>query len=139
MNGYCSDTTRCVFTGTPSQEVAEAYAVLKAAEAAGVQAGVIGRSCESVDQAARSIIEAAGFGEYFVHRTGHGIGMEEHEDPYMVAGNALPIEAGFTFSVEPGIYVPGKWGMRLEDIVVATNDGPVSMNNESHDLVTVVA
>ncbi len=139
MNGYCSDTTRCVFTGTPSQEVAEAYAVLKAAEAAGVQAGVVGRSCESVDQAARSIIDAAGFGEYFVHRTGHGIGMEEHEDPYMVAGNTLPIEAGFAFSVEPGIYVPGKWGMRLEDIVVATIEGPVSMNNESHDLVTVVA
>ena len=139
MNGYCSDTTRCVFTGTPTSEIADAYAVLKEAEAAGVNAGVVGASCESVDAAARSIIEAAGYGEYFVHRTGHGIGMEEHEDPYMVSGNSLPIEAGFAFSVEPGIYVPGKWGMRLEDIVVATSNGPVSMNNESHDLISVVA
>ena len=139
MNGYCSDTTRCVFTGEPTPEIAEAYAVLKAAEAAAAQAGVVGASCESVDHAARSIIEVAGFGEYFVHRTGHGIGMEEHEDPYMVAGNALAIEAGFAFSVEPGIYMPGKWGMRLEDIVVATTNGPVAMNNSSHDLVSVVA
>jgi Xaa-Pro dipeptidase len=113
--------------------------VLHASHAAGVKAGVVGATCESVDAAARKVIDDAGFGDFFIHRTGHGIGMEEHEDPYMVAGNALPIEAGFAFSVEPGIYVPGKWGMRLEDIVVATNDGPVSMNNESHDLVTVVA
>ena len=139
MNGYCSDTTRCVFTGEPTPEIAEAYAVLKAAEAAAARAGVVGTSCESVDHAARSIIDSAGFGEYFVHRTGHGIGMEEHEDPYMVAGNTLAIEAGFAFSVEPGIYVPGKWGMRLEDIVVATASGPVAMNQSSHDLVSVVA
>lgn len=139
MNGYCSDTTRCVFTGEPSNEIAEAYAVLKAAEAAAAQAGTVGATCESVDHAARAIIDAAGYGKYFVHRTGHGIGMEEHEDPYMVEGNSLPIESGFAFSVEPGIYVPGKWGMRLEDIIVATSDGPQSMNNSSHDLVTVVA
>jgi len=113
--------------------------VLLAAQAAGVAAGVVGAACEDVDRAARSIIEQAGFGEYFVHRTGHGIGMEAHEEPYMVSGNSLPISAGHAFSVEPGIYIPGKWGMRLEDIVVATETGPMSMNKVNHSLVTVEA
>ena len=98
-----------------------------------------GASCEGVDRAARDVIAAAGFGEYFVHRTGHGIGMEAHEEPYMVSGNTLPIAAGHAFSVEPGIYIPGKWGMRLEDIVVATDAGPVSMNSADHRLVSVRA
>ncbi|NDF32676.1 MAG: M24 family metallopeptidase, partial [Acidimicrobiia bacterium] len=79
----------------------------------------------------------AGLGEYFIHRTGHGIGMDAHEDPYMVSGNTLPLEAGHAFSVEPGIYVPGKWGMRLEDIVVASDDGPDPMNRVSHELAIV--
>jgi Xaa-Pro aminopeptidase len=137
MNGYCSDITRCVVTGEPSTEVRESYDVLFAAQRAGVEAAVVGAACEDVDAAARKVIADAGFGEYFVHRTGHGIGMEAHEEPYMVKGNRRPIEAGFAFSVEPGIYVPGKWGMRLEDIVVATADGPVSMNVVNHDLVTL--
>jgi Xaa-Pro aminopeptidase len=139
MNGYCSDITRCVYTGKPASDVAQAYDVLLAAQAAGVAAGVVGAACEDVDRAARAIIEAAGFGEYFVHRTGHGIGMEEHEEPYMVSGNSLPIAAGHAFSVEPGIYIPGKWGMRLEDIVVATETGPMPMNKVNHSLVTVEA
>ncbi len=139
MNGYCSDITRCVYTGKPASDVAQAYDVLFAAQAAGVAAGVVGAACEDVDRAARAIIEQAGFGEYFVHRTGHGIGMEAHEEPYMVSGNSLPISAGHAFSVEPGIYIPGKWGMRLEDIVVATETGPVSMNKVNHSLVTVEA
>lgn len=139
MNGYCSDITRCVFTGKPADDVARAYDVLITAQAAGVAAGVVGAACEDVDRAARAIIEAAGFGEYFVHRTGHGIGMEAHEEPYMVSGNSLPISAGHAFSVEPGIYIPGKWGMRLEDIVVATEAGPMSMNAVDHSLVTVEA
>lgn len=139
MNGYCSDITRCVYTGKPASDVAQAYDVLLAAQAAGVAAGVVGAACEDVDRAARAIIEQAGFGEYFVHRTGHGIGMEAHEEPYMVSGNSLPISAGHAFSVEPGIYIPGKWGMRLEDIVVATETGPVSMNKVNHSLVTVEA
>ena len=139
MNGYCSDITRCVYTGKPASDVAQAYDVLLAAQAAGVAAGVVGAACEDVDRAARSIIEQAGFGEYFVHRTGHGIGMEAHEEPYMVSGNSLPISAGHAFSVEPGIYIPGKWGMRLEDIVVATETGPMSMNKVNHSLVTVEA
>jgi Xaa-Pro aminopeptidase len=139
MNGYCSDITRCVYTGKPASDVALAYDVLFAAQAAGVAAGVVGAVCEDVDRAARAIIEQAGFGEYFVHRTGHGIGMEAHEEPYMVSGNSLPISAGHAFSVEPGIYIPGKWGMRLEDIVVATEAGPMSMNKVNHSLVTVEA
>ena len=137
MNGYCSDITRCVFIGTPTQEILDAYAVLLKAQAAGAAAGILGTPCEQVDAVTRSIIDEAGYGEYFVHRTGHGIGMEEHEDPYMVAGNTTPIAHGHAYSVEPGIYVPGKWGMRLEDIVVATDGGPVSMNNADHNLCVI--
>ena len=137
MAGYCSDITRCVFTGTPTAEIAAAYAVLHEAQAAGVAAGVVGAACQDVDRASRRIIDGAGYGEYFIHRTGHGIGMEAHEDPYMVEGNALPIAPGHAFSVEPGIYVAGKWGMRLEDIVVATEHGPLSMNSADHALVSV--
>ena len=137
MNGYCSDITRCVHLGPVPGDIAEAYAVLKESEAAGVRAATVGTPCEQVDRAARDVIDAAGYGEYFIHRTGHGIGMDAHEDPYMVSGNILPLEAGHAFSVEPGIYVAGRWGMRLEDIVVATTDGPVSMNHADHDLVVL--
>lgn len=137
LAGYCSDITRCVYLGTPPAEVADAYAVLREAEAAGVAAGVVGAACQDVDRAARRVITDAGYGEYFIHRTGHGIGMEEHEDPYMVEGNDTLIAPGHAFSVEPGIYVAGKWGMRLEDIVVATDDGPLSMNHAERALVTL--
>jgi Xaa-Pro aminopeptidase len=137
MNGYCSDITRCVFVGEPPAEVAEAYAVLHEAQQAAVKAGTIGTPCEEVDRTARRIIAEAGYGDYFIHRTGHGIGMEEHEDPYMVEGNALPLAAGHAFSVEPGIYMSGKWGMRLEDIVVATELGPLALNDADHRLVSV--
>ena len=142
MAGYCSDTTRCVFTGdvaTAAPDVAEAYEVLHRAQAAGVAAGAIGTACEDVDRAARQVIDDAGYGEYFIHRTGHGIGLEEHEDPYIVEGNHRPLEAGHAYSVEPGIYVPGKWGMRLEDIVVATDAGPRRLNNSDHTLACVEA
>jgi D-alanyl-D-alanine dipeptidase len=137
MAGYCSDTTRCVFTGEPTGEIAEAYGVLHEAQRVGAEAGVVGTPCQDVDRVTRQVIADAGFGDYFIHRTGHGIGMEEHEDPYIVEGNALPLEAGHAYSVEPGIYVPGKWGMRLEDIVVATNEGPRNLNNSDHSLVNV--
>ncbi len=139
MDGYCSDTTRCVFTGDVPAEIADAYAVLHQAQAASVASAVVGTSCEDVDRAAREIIAAAGYGEQFVHRTGHGIGLEEHEDPYIVAGNRLPLAPGHAFSVEPGIYVAGRWGMRLEDIVVATADGPEALNASDHGLVSVDA
>ncbi len=137
MAGYCSDTTRCVVTGEIPADIAEAYAVLLEAQQVGVHAGTIGTPCEEVDRATRAVIEQAGYGEYFIHRTGHGIGMEEHEDPYIVEGNALPLAPGHAYSVEPGIYVPGKWGMRLEDIVVATPAGPESLNNSDHALISV--
>jgi Xaa-Pro aminopeptidase len=139
MNGYCSDTTRCVFTGEIAGDVAEAYAVLHEAQAAAVAAATVGTPCEDIDRAARSVIADAGYGDYFIHRTGHGIGLEEHEDPYIVEGNDRPLAAGHAFSVEPGIYVPGRWGMRLEDIVVADESGPIPVNNSNHDLVAVDA
>lgn len=137
MAGYCSDTTRCIVTGDVPSDVAEAYAVLHEAQRAAVVAATIGTRCEEVDRTARRIIADAGFGEYFIHRTGHGIGMEEHEDPYIVEGNAIPLASGHAFSVEPGIYVPGRWGMRLEDIVVATDEGPQPVNTSDHSLVSV--
>lgn len=139
MNGYCSDITRCVHVGPVPAEIQKAYDVLHEAQQTAVNSAVVGATCESVDAHARDIITSAGYGEFFVHRTGHGIGMEEHEDPYMVAGNGDLISAGHAFSVEPGIYIPGKWGMRLEDIVVATNDGPLPMNKVNHGLVVVDA
>ncbi len=137
LDGYCSDITRTVAVGEPSVEVAEAYAVLLEAQQAAVAAAVVGTPCEEVDAAARRIIDAGGFGDRFIHRTGHGIGMEAHEDPYIVAGNALALEPGHAFSVEPGIYTPGRWGMRLEDIVVATAAGPDAMNRVAHELAVV--
>jgi Xaa-Pro aminopeptidase len=139
MNGYCSDITRCVYTGEIDPQFVELYDVLMASQAAGVAAGTIGTPCEGVDRAARRVIDEAGYGEYFIHRTGHGIGMEEHEDPYMVEGNGAELAAGHAYSVEPGIYVPNKWGARLEDIVVATENGPRALNSADHRLVVVEA
>jgi len=132
--GYCSDITRCVHLGEPPAQLAEAYAVLHEAQQAAVDAAVVGTACEAVDAAARRIITDAGWGEQFIHRTGHGIGIEEHEDPYIVAGNATPLEPGHAFSVEPGIYVTGRFGFRLEDIVVATDGGPDPLNRADHTL-----
>jgi len=137
MDEYCSDITRCVYLGEPSQEVLEAYGVLQEAQAASVASAQVGATCESVDEAARRVITEAGFGEYFVHRTGHGIGMEAHEEPYIVAGNTEILVPGHAFSIEPGIYMPGRFGMRLEDIVVASASGPIAMNTVSHDLVVL--
>lgn len=133
--GYCSDITRCVHLGEPVPQVQEAYDVLKEAQAAATAAATIGTPCAEVDATARRIIDEGGFGKYFIHRTGHGIGVEAHEDPYLVAGNETPLEAGHTFSIEPGIYVPGHFGVRLEDIVVATEDGPESLNRADRSLV----
>lgn len=137
--GYCSDITRCVAVGEPPAEVAEAYGVLQAAQRAAVSGATVGTSCERVDALARDAIAEAGYGDRFVHRTGHGIGVEEHEDPYIVAGNGTELVAGHAFSVEPGIYTPGRWGLRLEDIVVATADGPDPLNRVDHGLAVVDA
>jgi Xaa-Pro aminopeptidase len=135
--GYCSDITRCVHVGEPPAEVAEAYAVLHDAQRAAVAAAAVGTPCEQVDATARRIIAGAGYGDRFIHRTGHGIGVEEHEDPYIVAGNTTPLAPGHAFSVEPGIYVPGRFGLRLEDIVVAADTGPDELNWADHALAVV--
>lgn len=135
--GYCSDITRCVWVGEPSTEASEIYEVLQRAQAAGVRAATVGTPCEDVDRAVRGVIDDAGWGEYFIHRTGHGIGVEAHEDPYIVEGNTECLVDGHVFSVEPGIYLPGRFGFRLEDCVVATDAGPDPLNRADHALVSV--
>jgi Xaa-Pro aminopeptidase len=138
--GYCSDITRTVVTGTPSDEVARCYAILLEAQQSAVAAARAGVTAASVDAVARAVIEDAGLGDRFVHRTGHGIGIEEHEDPYLVVGNEEVLVPGHAFSVEPGIYLPGRFGMRLEDIVVVGADGmPEPLNSADHRLVVVDA
>jgi Xaa-Pro aminopeptidase len=136
--GYCSDITRTVFTGTPPPEVVECYAALRTAQQAAVSAARSGVTAEHVDGVARTIIADAGFGALVLHRTGHGIGIEEHEDPYLVVGNDEQLRPGHAFSVEPGIYQPGRFGMRLEDIVIIGADGgPEPANAVDHGLVVV--
>jgi Xaa-Pro aminopeptidase len=139
MDGYCSDITRTVWTGPPTSQEREIYELLQRAQAEGVAAAKVGVTCEGVDGAARSVIAGGGYGEAFIHRTGHGIGLEEHEDPYIVAGNTVPLAPGHAFSVEPGIYLSGRFGARIEDIVVASERGPLSLNRVSHDLTVVEA
>jgi Xaa-Pro aminopeptidase len=111
------------------------YQVLQRAQQAAVDVVRPGVTAQTVDDTARQIIADAGFGEYFIHRTGHGIGLDVHEEPYILAGNDLPLEPGMAFSVEPGIYLPGRWGARIEDIVVVTEHGVASLNQRPHDLV----
>jgi Xaa-Pro aminopeptidase len=134
--GYRSDCTRTyVVGGSPSADVAEWYAVLQAAQEASVRSVRPGVTAEDVDAAARRVIDDAGWGAHFIHRTGHGIGLDTHEAPYIVAGNTLPLEPGMAFSVEPGIYLAGRCGARIEDIVVCTDDGVRNLNGGPRELV----
>ena len=134
-SGYNSDSTRTYAVGSPREpDVAEAYAVLQAAQQAAVDAVRPGVTCESVDAAARSVLSDAGLAQYFIHRTGHGIGLDVHEEPYIVTGNDLALEEGMTFSIEPGVYLTGRWGARIEDIVAVTADGVERYNTRPHDL-----
>jgi D-alanyl-D-alanine dipeptidase len=135
--GYHSDSTRTYSIGEPDPEVAQRYAVLQRAQRAAVDAVRPGLRAEQVDAAARGVLADAGLAEAFVHRTGHGIGLSVHEEPYIVAGNELPLAAGMAFSIEPGIYFPGRWGARIEDIVVVTEDGAAAVNNRPHELIVV--
>ncbi|RBM19560.1 peptidase M24 family protein [Prauserella sp. PE36] len=136
--GYNSDSTRTYAVGEPRDaDVAETYAVLRRAQQAAVEAVCPGATAQEVDAAARDIITDAGYGEYFIHRTGHGIGLDVHEEPYIVGGNDLPLEPGMAFSVEPGIYQAGRWGARIEDIVVVTSEGAESLNKRPHELVVL--
>lgn len=137
MAGYCSDTTRTFVVGEPSADVASAHAVLLEAQQAAVAAVRPGVTAQSIDRAAREIIEEAGYGQYFIHRTGHGIGLDVHEDPYIVEGNDLVLEPGMAFSIEPGIYIAGEFGMRIEDIVVVTDSGVENLNRSLRGLITV--
>jgi Xaa-Pro aminopeptidase len=137
-SGYCSDCTRTYAIGQPPAEFTEYYGVLQAAQEAACAAVRPGVTAEAIDAAAREPITAAGYGQFFMHRTGHGIGLETHEDPYIVSGNAETLVAGHAFSVEPGIY-PGPHGARIEDIVVCTEHGFSRLNNVPHDLVVADA
>ncbi|WP_280475572.1 M24 family metallopeptidase [Nocardia farcinica] len=135
--GYFSDCTRTYSMGEPASEIAARFAELERAQAAAVAAVRPGVTAESVDAAARNLLTEDGFGDAFVHRTGHGIGLSVHEEPYIVAGNDLPLRPGMAFSIEPGIYFRGEWGARIEDIVVVTEDGCESMNNRPHGLTVL--
>jgi Xaa-Pro aminopeptidase len=137
--GYCSDITRCVFTGEPPAEFTEAYDALQEAQSQAVSAAVVGTPAEAVDKVARDRLTEAELDQWFLHRLGHGIGVEAHEDPYLVSGNGAPLEAGNAFSIEPGFYIADKWGARIEDIVVSTDEGPRALNAASHDLAVVDA
>ncbi|MFE5335933.1 M24 family metallopeptidase [Isoptericola sp. NPDC056573] len=146
-DGYGSDTTRTVHVGALTDREQEVHDVVRAAQQAGVDAVRPGATCQDVDRASRAVIADAGFGEFFVHRTGHGIGLTTHEPPYMVEGEETPVEAGMCFSVEPGIYLPGEFGVRIEDIVVAfpagvpgvadAPDAAVRLNTSPHEVVVV--
>jgi Xaa-Pro aminopeptidase len=135
--GYCSDSTRMYVVGAPPVDFLAYYDLLKRAQAEAVAHVQPGVSCASVDLVARQVITNGGYGDRFIHRTGHGIGLETHEDPYIVAGNELLLEPGMAFSVEPGIYLPGRHGARIEDIVVCLSQGVESLNRTSRELVVV--
>ncbi|HEY7525688.1 MAG TPA: Xaa-Pro peptidase family protein [Candidatus Limnocylindria bacterium] len=134
LASYGSDTTRTAFVGEPPAEFAELYDVVRGAQAAACAAVAPGVAAETVDAAARDVIAAAGFGDRFIHRTGHGIGLETHEEPYIVAGSAEPLRPGNAFSIEPGIYLEGRWGARIEDIVVCTEFGGERLNTSGREL-----
>ena len=139
LDAYCSDSTRNYVIGTPPDGYADAHDALEAAQKAACDAVRPGVTAQAVDAAARDVLAAAGYGDYFVHRTGHGIGLEEHEDPYIVAGNDLPLDEGMTFSIEPGVYIPGRFGMRIEDIVVVTAGGCERLNTIDRGVVAVAS
>lgn len=135
MNGYCSDITRCVHVGDADPDATKVYDVVRRAQEAACDAVRPGMTAAQVDAVARDAIAAEGYGDFFIHRTGHGIGMDEHEDPYIVTGNDEVLEPGMCFSIEPGVYLPGRFGVRLEDIVCVTDDGVEVLNRTSHEIV----
>ncbi|GEJ99931.1 aminopeptidase P family protein [Streptomyces sp. NPDC003388] len=136
-DGYGSDTTRTVHVGEPTEEERRVHDVVRAAQEAGFRAVRPGAACQEVDRAARAVIADAGYGEYFIHRTGHGIGVTTHEPPYMIEGEEQPLVPGMCFSVEPGVYLPGRFGVRIEDIVTVTEDGGRRLNNTTREMVVV--
>jgi len=143
LGGYCSDVTRTLWvtggdpSGGPDDEFLRLYSVLRAAHADAAHGVRPGVPAERIDAIAREIITAGGHGPHFIHRVGHGIGLEGHEDPYLVAGNDQPLRDGMAFSVEPGIYLEGRYGARIEDIVVCASDGPDLLNSAPRELLVV--
>jgi Xaa-Pro aminopeptidase len=135
--GYHSDLSRTVTVGEAAGELRRVHEIVREAQEAAFRAVRPGVPAQEVDRAARRVIEEAGFGERFIHRTGHGIGLEEHEPPYIVEGNETPLEPGMCFSIEPGIYLPGEFGVRIEDIVTVTQDGAQRLNLASRSLEVV--
>ena len=136
-DGYGSDTTRTVHVGEPTAEEQEVHDLVRAANQAGYEAVRPGVACQEIDRAARRVIADAGRGDQFIHRTGHGIGLTTHEPPYMVEGEEHLLEPGMCFSVEPGVYVPGRFGVRIEDIVTVTADGGRRFNNTNREIQIV--
>jgi Xaa-Pro dipeptidase len=137
VDGYCADITRTFAVGEIDPELVKIHEVTQAANAAAREHARPGVSAQSVDQAARSVIEQAGYGQYFTHRLGHGLGLEGHEPPYMHGGNPLILQPGMTFTIEPGIYLPGKGGVRVEDDVIITADGCHSLTTFPRELITL--
>ncbi|MEU0913034.1 aminopeptidase P family protein [Streptomyces althioticus] len=136
-DGYGSDTSRTVHVGEPTEEERRVHDLVREAQEAGFRAVRPGAACQDVDRAARAVIADAGYGEYFIHRTGHGIGVTTHEPPYMIEGEERPLVPGMCFSVEPGVYLPGRFGVRIEDIVTVTEDGGRRLNDTERGMVIV--
>ena len=137
LEGYYSDVTRTVHVGEPDEEFARVFNVVRDANQAALDAVRPGVPCEDIDLAARSLIDEAGYGAAFIHRVGHGLGLDVHEEPYLVAGNSLPLQAGMVFSDEPGIYFDGRFGVRIEDAVLCTDEGGERLNNATRELTIV--
>jgi Xaa-Pro aminopeptidase len=137
VGNYSSDISRVVTIGEPTDEVREVYGVVVRAYEAALEAAQVGASGEAVDAAARGVITDAGYGPNFLHRTGHGIGLDEHEEPFIIAGNTQMLVAGNVFSIEPGVYVPDRFGVRLENIVALEENGPRELSRDSHEIIVV--
>jgi Xaa-Pro aminopeptidase len=134
LEGYNSDVTRTAHVGEPSSEFVRAYEAVLNANQAAFEAVRPGVPCQEIDRAARGVLTKAGYGDAFIHRTGHGLGLSLHEEPYLVEGNTLPLEEGMVFSDEPGVYFPGQFGIRIEDTVVCTTDGGRRLNEATRTL-----
>ena len=138
-DGYGSDTTRTIHVGEPTDEEREVFEIVRRAQQAGYEAVRPGVACQDIDRACRRVISDAGYGEQFLHRTGHGIGLTTHEPPYLVEGEEQPLEPGMCFSIEPGVYLAGRFGVRIEDIVTVTEDGGRRLNNTSREMRIVAS
>ncbi len=136
-NGYGSDTSRTVHVGEPTDEEREVHEIVRTAQQAGYEAVRPGVACQDIDRACRRVISEAGYGEQFLHRTGHGIGVTTHEPPYMVEGETQLLQPGMCFSIEPGIYLADRFGVRIEDIVSVTKDGGLRLNGTTRELQIV--